>query len=100
MNGKLKVEIISVEDVSANIYLMPNSFSDSYGTHGILENNKMYINVESGTYTIPSDWSLWVVYNPGIFDGGINMKSWLEMLTQDDVSKIDSEWQPTGISLA
>ena len=70
LNAKLNVEIQTVKNTNLILYEMPNSFSKDYGTHGILENNKIYNNERSGTKrTVPSDWSIWLVYNP-LFGGG------------------------------
>ena len=75
---------------------MPNSFSESYGTHGILENNRIYNKVGSGRYYVPTDWSIWLIYNPTFGGGEIKFKHWVEDYTSDDVGRINGEWQPTG----
>jgi len=42
LNGKLIVELVSVDSADTYIYMMPNKFSDDFRTHGILENNMVY----------------------------------------------------------
>lgn len=92
LNGKIKVEILDVDDVTIYIYEMPNSFSDSYGTHGLLENGKFHQRVKSGVYTVPTDWSIWIVFNPGVIGGGVSIRTWAEEYTEADVGRIESEW--------
>ena len=64
---------------------MPNNFASSYGTTGILENNRIYTKVRSGTHYVPTDWSIWLVYNPLFGGGQIRFKYWAEDFTSDDV---------------
>lgn len=52
--------------------------------------------VKGGTFTVPTDWSVWVVYNPSILPGVIKLKSWVEDFTKEDIQIIKNEWQPTG----
>lgn len=47
-------------------------------------------------YEIPSDWTAYLIYNVGYGSGSITVKSWLDQYTEDDISKIDTVWQPTG----
>ena len=39
LNGKVNVQILDVEDTNLMVFQMPTDFADSYGSHGILENN-------------------------------------------------------------
>jgi len=85
LNGKVKVQIERVDNVKVYVYLMPNSFNSDYGTHGIFENNKIHPRTNSGIYEAPTDWSIWVVYNPGFTSGDVWVKTWAEEYTQADV---------------
>ena len=101
MNGKLTVEILNVDDATLYIYLQPNNFNEEeMKTVGIIENNKVY-NHYSWTkagrrYSVPSDWTIFLVYNVGYVNGAISVKSWVEPYTEKDISKIQGSWQPTG----
>lgn len=37
-----------------------------------------------------------MVYNVGYGSGAITVKSWLAQYAEDDISKFDSVWKPTG----
>jgi hypothetical protein len=70
LNGKIKVKIDRVMNINLYVYQMPNSFNEEkYGTKGIFENNKLDSKVRKGTYEVPTDWSLWIVYNPSYISG-------------------------------
>jgi hypothetical protein len=85
LNGKINVEIQQVTNVNLYIYLQPNHFSSQkYGTHGILENNKIHTKVTRGIYTVPTDWSIWLVYNPPIVAGEIRIKTWAQEYSASD----------------
>lgn len=59
LNGKLIVEIYSVNDASIRVYQMPNSFNrEIYGTKGILENNRINITDEPAIFKVPTDWTV------------------------------------------
>lgn len=45
---------------------------------------------------MPTDWSIWMVFNPGAFPGRVKLTSWTEEFTEADIKKISTEWQPTG----
>ena len=55
-----------------------------------------YLKVTSGTFSVPTDWKIWVIYNPSIMPGELEMRSWVTDYTKDDISKISGEWKPTG----
>lgn len=79
--------------------MQPNAFDSLIvGTHGILQNNKLYIKVRNGTYTVPSDWSLILIYQPTDYFsyGQVSLVTWADMFNQSDALKIKTEWQPTG----
>jgi len=99
LNGKIILKILDTDDISLTVYLMPNAFNEEYGTHGILENNKVYTSIVSGTYVVPTDWTIYLIYshNPA-YDGKIKIKSWIEKYTRHDIWNITNEWQPTGTS--
>ena len=78
------VKIEDVENANVFIYLQPNSFSkDLQDSHGILENNMVYqwdknrSKVKGGIYRVPSDWTIFVTYNTGMFKGTIILDTWL-----------------------
>lgn len=77
LNGKLIVNIASLEEASASVYLMPNYFSKDYGFHGLFENGKEYHTVGTGQYEVPSDWTVFIEYNPYMVTGGIEVQSWV-----------------------
>ena len=99
LNGKIVVEIQKVRGVNMYLYLQPNHFnSKKYGTHGILENNKIYKNVVSGKYTVPTDWSIWLVYNPRNVGGHFKVKAYTTQFEKRDEWYIKNDWRPTGTS--
>ena len=65
--GKIKVEILTVDDTKLQIFEQPNVFNNKYGTHGVLENNKYYENRKSGEHVVPTDWNIIISYNPSIY---------------------------------
>ena len=66
---------------------MPNSFNTDNGNRGILENNRLYKET-GGMYYIPSDWSIWLVYNPKMGGGKIRFKTRMEEFNEDDKGRI------------
>jgi flagellar biosynthesis GTPase FlhF len=96
LNGKHKISIES-EGATIYVYMMPNAFNtDLSNTYGILENNQIKAKVTSGTYEVPTDWTLLIAYNVGYLDGRVSVRSWAEEYTKADEAKISSEWEPTG----
>jgi len=83
INGKLIVKITEVENANVFIYMQPNAFGkDLSDTHGILENNMVYQwdknqGVSGGVYRVPSDWTITITYNIGMFRGSIILETWL-----------------------
>ena len=61
--------------------MQPNSFSTSLSdTKGILENNMVYAydkQKSTGVFAVPSDWTVTVTYNVGMFAGSIVIETWL-----------------------
>ena len=95
LNGKVKVDIES-SGASVYVYMMPNNFNkEASDTIGIVENNEIKAKVESASYEVPSDWTVFVAYNVGYLDGAITIKSWAEEYTKADKQWI-TEWAPTG----
>ena len=96
LNGKVIVDVTS-KGASVYLYMMPNKFSkEASNTIGIVENNQIKAKVESGSYEVPTDWTVYIAYNVGYLDGNIEIKSWAEEYTAIDKTKIDGDWQPTG----
>jgi hypothetical protein len=79
--------------------MQPNTFSRELSdTHGILENNMVYSYDEkksSGVFSVPSDWTVTVAYNVGMFAGSIVVESWLQEWEEADSAFI-KKMQPTG----
>jgi hypothetical protein len=69
------VEIEEVLNAMVFVYLMPTNTSQ---TKGIFENNKFHSLVKGGKFVAPSDWKIWIVYNPMNKFGHIKIKSWVE----------------------
>ena len=62
LNGKLVVEINEIQNSVVTLYMQPNNFIPE-GLETIVENNKVYFKPRKGRYEVPSDWSIYVVYN-------------------------------------
>ena len=72
--------------------MMPNSFSDDFGTHGILENNMVYQKKKSGQFSVPSDWTVYIIYNIDVFAGFINLRSWVVEYDDADIERLNTVW--------
>jgi hypothetical protein len=56
-----------------------------------------YQEVETGqSYAIPTDWSLYLIFNIGYLDGSINIESKVQKYVESDQYDILNAWQPTG----
>lgn len=98
LNGKLRVEVLSVKGATAYVIMQPNSFNATESrTHGLIENNKLDPQIASGSYSIPSDWRLIISYNTQIWRGDISVKTWVEQYVKTDEQLI-RDYQPTGTS--
>mmetsp|Transcript_17839 Transcript_17839/g.27600 ORF Transcript_17839/g.27600 Transcript_17839/m.27600 type:complete len:170 (+) Transcript_17839:124-633(+) len=95
LNGKLIVEMDSVDQAKIYVYQQPNSFSDEIGTHGIIENNMIYTK-KNGKFVVPADWSIYIVYLTTNFGGEVILESYVTDYEDDDLARIDALWQPTG----
>lgn len=69
LNGKIIVQFETIDDADVWVFLQPNAFSTKYGTQGILENFKGAAKIKNGTFTVPTDWTVIVSFNPSIYDG-------------------------------
>ena len=97
LNGKINVKIEEVTGTNLVVYEMPNHFSSSYKSTGIIENNRVYKDVGAGSHVyVPSDWSIWLVYSPKFGGGKIRFRHWADDFNEGDKSRISGEWQPTG----
>ena len=56
LNGKLVINLKTVDDAEVHVFMMPKNFNADYGYIGLFENNDYYTYQSSGTYTAPSDW--------------------------------------------
>lgn len=71
------------------VYLIPNKFDQiKYGTQGILENNQVTQKVTTGKFQVPTDWSVWLVFNPGFLAGRVKVKSWVQYFSEADIPLI------------
>jgi len=90
---------VSVENAQAYVFMQPNTFDKSLSpTHGLLENNMVYAydkRKTSGVYSVPSDWTVTIAYNVGMFAGSIVVETWLEEYTDQDEEFI-KKMAPTG----
>jgi hypothetical protein len=43
-----------------------------------MENNHLYPKVATGSFAVPADWSIFLVYNRGYLAGTITFESWVE----------------------
>lgn len=75
---------------------MPKHFNPNYGFKGFFENNDYYTYQSEGTYEAPSDWVIYINYNSFVYDGSVLISSEVVEFDEDDISKINDEWQPTG----
>ena len=80
-----------------HVFLMPKRWNKkAYPYIGLFENNDFYIYQRLGTYEIPSDWVALITYNTFWTDGNIIATSKVVDYDRSDISKITSEWEPTG----
>ena len=78
---------------------MPNSFTTSHNTHGVLENNQIDARVQSGSiFEAPSDWTIYLIYNKQNSAGAIRITSSVQKYTKYDLVFLDHAWKPTKTS--
>ena len=66
---------------------MPNDYNrNEVKSTGIVENNRVYNGGEGTIYTTPTDWSIWMVYNPKFGGGVVKFKVWAEDINAGDVN--------------
>jgi hypothetical protein len=44
--------------------------------------------VATGSFAVPSDWSIYVIYNKGYLNGNITIESWVEQYNIGDEEDI------------
>ena len=54
---------MGVKEASLYVYEMPNTVQPSSKNIGIIENNRLYSIVSTGTYIVPTDWTVYLAYN-------------------------------------
>ena len=96
LNGKLIVNLKSVDDAEVHIFMMPKHFNKDYGYVGLFQNNDYYTYQKDGEYEAPSDWVFIIQYYTNYFDGAIILSSKVVEYTESDIFSIDNYWQPTG----
>lgn len=89
LNGKLIVEIKKATHVKVSVYEMPNYFSDEFDFHGLFENGKEWHEVGEGRYEVPSDWTVFLEYNPKYMAGVFRVNSWVEPYNLESQGDID-----------
>ena len=60
--------------------MVPNNFNqENFNTIGLIENNMVYAYKKKGNgiYEVPSDWSIHIAYNVGMFSGSIAVETWV-----------------------
>ena len=63
MNATITVNMERVTDVKLDVYLQPNNFYNfTFDTFGVQENNLFREDVREGTFEVPADWAVWLVY--------------------------------------
>ena len=100
LNGKIIVETEKFGS-AAYVYLQPNHFNEKYGTHGILENGMVYpVKKADGKqiYTVPTDWTIYIAYNLGMWGGKGVVRTIAEEYNDHDIDNLYKYWQPTGTS--
>jgi hypothetical protein len=60
-----------------------------------MENNHLYPKVQSGSFAIPSDWSVYIIYNRGYLAGSITIDSWVEKYEEIDQEEIIEKYEIT-----
>ena len=68
---------------------MPNYFSDEFDFHGLFENGKEYHEVGKGRYEVPTDWTVFLEYNPKYMPGTLRVKSWVQAFTAGSQGDMD-----------
>ena len=90
-----------MENAQGFVYLQPNKFTKEVSdTVGLLENMMVYPWKKAGgrstnTWEVPSDWTVYVVYNVGMFSGSVIIESSVSEYTDADIGFIKT-MQPTG----
>ena len=46
---------------------------------------------------MPTDWTIFIEFNPGFGSGIVKLKTWVEEISKDDIGIINDSWQPTGV---
>jgi hypothetical protein len=76
LNGKIVVDLLEVTNANVYVYKMPNSFTTSHTTQGVLENNQIDARVQSGSiFEAPADWTIYLIYNKYNDAGKIKLTS-------------------------
>ena len=56
----------------------------------------IYVNQVSGSYEVPTDWTITLIFNVGYFKGAIQLLVKATNFVDEDKEKIDTIWMPTG----
>ena len=99
LSGKITIELLEDDGALPLIFFQPSKI-ESKSTHGIVENYKMKfpglkkdgVNV----YKVPTDWSVYLMYNVSDFNGGLKLRSWASPFeSEDEFNSISKEFKTT-----
>lgn len=82
LNGKLVLTVETNDALSLTLYQFPNSMNED-NSNGIIENDLVY-EITTGTYFVPTDWTMYFIYNLSFMDGKLVIHSKVELLTVED----------------
>ena len=90
LNGKLVLEIEQNDANTLTLYQFPNSMNEG-NNNGIIENDLVY-DITTGTYFVPTDWTMYFIYNLSFMPGKLVIHSKVELLTVEDQELIEESF--------
>ena len=78
------VQISNVHFSNMEVFLQPPTNT----TYGVQENKKEFFVDSNVTVEVPSDWQVWIVYEPRIMGGNFTVKTWVTYYLESDISRI------------
>ena len=98
----MRIQKTSSEKVT--VFLQPNQnvIPENMKNRQLLENNQIYYKQTVGTFEVPTDWTVYIIYNYNNgfgwpLSGSIHLEAWVEDLKAEDAQKITKEWRPTEV---
>ena len=67
--------------------MVPNNFNkEKFNTVGLIENNMVYAykKRDNRPFKVPSDWTIHIAYNVGMFSGSVAAETWVEEFSEGD----------------